>query len=153
MQPDPSLIHVALRRLHRAKGAPSTRTVAREIGSLSHTTVAEVLAGRSMPTWPTTEKLVTYLGGDVDEFRHLRQAAQPPEESEVALGYDLDASQLDEIAAALRTLAVCPVFVTSFEVAGHIVFVTRHEDGGDVRYAVTRVERRATLDDGGPDAA
>jgi hypothetical protein len=66
---------VALRALHAQAGAPSTRNLAALIGTLSHTTVAEALAGRRLASWPVVSEIVGALGGDQDQFRQLWQSA------------------------------------------------------------------------------
>lgn len=52
----------ALRQLHEAAGRPSTRTIARKTSALSHTTVAELLRGRLVPSWPKVRSVARYLG-------------------------------------------------------------------------------------------
>ncbi len=66
---------VALRALHAHAGAPSTRNLAALIGTVSHTTVAEALAGRRLVSWPVVSDIVVALGGDQDQFRQLWQSA------------------------------------------------------------------------------
>lgn len=68
----------ALERLHLAAGKPPTRKIAAAVGSLSHTTVADALAGRRVPSWPVLEKIVTSLGGDPAMFRALWVDAAAP---------------------------------------------------------------------------
>ena len=65
------LLRTALRALHVRAGAPSTRVIARGIGSISHTTVSQTLRGVRVPSWPLLSKIVLGLGGDEDEFRDL----------------------------------------------------------------------------------
>ncbi|GAA0905108.1 NACHT domain-containing protein [Virgisporangium aurantiacum] len=65
----------ALRELHSQIGAPSARTLAKQIGTVSHTTVSEALAGRRTPSWPIVASLVQQLAGDEDRFRALWSAA------------------------------------------------------------------------------
>jgi hypothetical protein len=67
----------ALRGLREAVGSPSVRTIAREVGGVSHTTVHAALTGTTIPTWPVLSKLVTYLGGDETTFRQLWEDARP----------------------------------------------------------------------------
>ncbi len=61
----------ALQSLHAAKGAPSVRALARKIGDVSHTTVADALAGRRVPSWQVLEGIVRALDGDAEPFRQL----------------------------------------------------------------------------------
>lgn len=65
----------ALRDLHAQAGAPSARALAKRIGTVSHTTVSEALAGRRTPSWPIVASLVQQLAGDEDRFRALWSAA------------------------------------------------------------------------------
>jgi hypothetical protein len=58
----------ALRRLHRQAGEPSTHEIGKKI-NYSHTTVAHAFKGARCPSWPVTKAIVTYLDGDLDEFR------------------------------------------------------------------------------------
>jgi hypothetical protein len=77
------LLRAALRALHVRAGQPSTRVIARGIGSISHTTVSQTLRGDRVPSWPLLSKIVLGLGGDEDEFRDLwaatRHAGAPTE--------------------------------------------------------------------------
>jgi CheY-like chemotaxis protein len=66
----------ALQSLHVANGAPSVRALARKIGEVSHTTVADALAGRRVPSWEALQGIVHALDGDEAEFRRLWQAAK-----------------------------------------------------------------------------
>lgn len=62
---------VALRRLHIQAGRPSMRVLAQRIGTVSHTTVADALAGRRTPSWSIVGDIVRELGGDKEEFKRL----------------------------------------------------------------------------------
>lgn len=64
----------ALRALHARAGAPSTRSLAQAIGT-SHTTVAEILAGKRRSSWSTVRELVHALDGVDEEFADLWLAA------------------------------------------------------------------------------
>jgi hypothetical protein len=75
---------VALRVLHAQAGAPSTRSLATLTGTVSHTTVAEALAGRRLTSWPVVSRIVTALGGDQDQFRQLWQSASEAAQVQVA---------------------------------------------------------------------
>jgi GTPase SAR1 family protein len=71
----------ALDDLHRRAGKPTSRAIADAVGT-SHTTVADALAGRRVPSWSILEKIVVQLGGDVERFRALwADAAAPPSPS------------------------------------------------------------------------
>jgi NACHT domain/Helix-turn-helix domain len=61
-----------LRALHARAGKPSARQLATQIGTVSHTTVAEALSGRRIPTWPVVASIVRHLGGAEEEVT-LRQ--------------------------------------------------------------------------------
>ena len=62
----------ALRGLYRAAGRPSARSISRELDhAVSHTTIADLLSGRRIPSWAITQRVVAHLGGDETEFRHL----------------------------------------------------------------------------------
>ena len=78
--PDPSQsLTLALGDLHRAVGKPTSRQIADGVGSVSHTSIADTLAGRRIPSWRILEKIVVYLGGDVERFRALwADATAPP---------------------------------------------------------------------------
>ena len=70
----------ALRQLHSDAGKPSSRKVA-AAGSVSHTTIADALAGRRVPSWSTLEEMVLHLKGDVASFRRLWEEASAPASS------------------------------------------------------------------------
>ena len=67
------LLRDQLRRLHLHAGKPSTREIARRIGSnvISHTTVHSVLRCAICPRWGNLELVVEALGGDIEEFRPI----------------------------------------------------------------------------------
>jgi hypothetical protein len=48
---------------------PTARAIARSIDTVSHTTVAEALSGKRIPSWQILAKIVRVLGGDEDTFR------------------------------------------------------------------------------------
>lgn len=58
----------ALRRLHRRAGEPSTHEIGKGI-NYSHTTVAQALKCTRCPSWPVMTAIVTFLAGDLEEFR------------------------------------------------------------------------------------
>jgi DNA-binding CsgD family transcriptional regulator/tetratricopeptide (TPR) repeat protein len=60
-----------LRRLRRAAGDPSYRTIASALGTTSHTTVAAVLAGARRPSNRLVEDLWRYLGGSPERLHDL----------------------------------------------------------------------------------
>ena len=62
----------ALHALYRAAGRPSARSISRELdNAVSHTTIADLLSGRRIPSWAITQRVVARLGGDEVRFRHL----------------------------------------------------------------------------------
>jgi hypothetical protein len=78
----------ALQHLRRQAGDPSTRTIEQGISdshapgkviSVSHSTIAQALNGSRCPKWELLEQIVSYLGGDVEEFRLLWRAVQDAE--------------------------------------------------------------------------
>jgi hypothetical protein len=73
-----------LKEWQMAAGMPSTRKIADGIGTVSHTTIADALAGRRVPSWPVLSDIVIYLHGDRDEARALWAASRTTETSEVA---------------------------------------------------------------------
>jgi hypothetical protein len=77
LRPD-RILASALDDLHRAAGKPTSRKIAEAVGSVSHTTIADTLAGRRVPSWPILEKIVVHLGGDVVRFRALWADATAP---------------------------------------------------------------------------
>src|SRR5262249_28427396 len=72
ISPSQAFAH-ALQNLHANAGRPSARRLAAQIGTVSHTTVAEALSGRRVPTWPVVASIVRQLGGTEAEptFRRL----------------------------------------------------------------------------------
>ena len=78
LQPGPHRDLVdALHGLHHRAGWPSLRVLAREAGC-SPTTVSAVFSSRRLPSWGVLELLVEAMGGDVEAFRELWQAAGSP---------------------------------------------------------------------------
>lgn len=61
----------ALRQLHVAAGKPSARSISRQLGDVSHTTVAGLLNGRRIASWGITRRVVEVLGGREAEFYGL----------------------------------------------------------------------------------
>lgn len=71
-----------LRSLWLLRGGPASRVITRTIyektaTKVSHTTVTVMMNGTGAPTWPTLEKVVKALDGDVEHFRQLWAAANP----------------------------------------------------------------------------
>ncbi|MFD5462378.1 helix-turn-helix domain-containing protein [Kitasatospora sp. NPDC127059] len=72
-----------LRTLRLDAGQPSFRTMAKAVGSISHTTLYEAASGSRLPSWPTTRAFVSACGGDEEEWHHRWRAAvkgEPPAE-------------------------------------------------------------------------
>ncbi len=83
LQPGPHRDLVdALHGLHHRAGWPSLRVLARGAGC-SPTTVSAVFSSPRLPTWGVLELLVEAMGGDVEPFRELWQAAGSPPGSPV----------------------------------------------------------------------
>lgn len=83
------LLVAKLNEWHIAAGAPSVRTIATAIPSGAHSTVADALAGRRIPSWPILSGIVQYLRGDPEEARILwadSRTAAVPEPEVAALG-------------------------------------------------------------------
>src|SRR5690242_6694120 len=58
-------LRARLARLRREGGDVSTREIARRShGAVSHTTVHQVLRGKSVPSWRSLAAIVAVLGGD-----------------------------------------------------------------------------------------
>ena len=60
-----------LRTLRAQAGNPSFRSLSRDIGTVSHTTVAEIFGSRRIPSWQVLAEVVRYLGGDEERLRRL----------------------------------------------------------------------------------
>ncbi|MBD0690290.1 helix-turn-helix domain-containing protein [Streptomyces sp. CBMA123] len=72
-----------LRTLRLDAGQPSFRTMAKTVGSISHTTLYEAASGSRLPSWPTTRAFVRACGGDEEVWHHRWRAAvngEPPAE-------------------------------------------------------------------------
>jgi tetratricopeptide (TPR) repeat protein len=70
-----------LNELHFRAGEPPVRTISRKLGQgvVSPSTVHNILSGPRVPRWGTLELVVEVLGGDLEEFRRLWQAARKAE--------------------------------------------------------------------------
>ena len=76
-----------LQRLHRLRGDPSVRDLARSTGrAISHATVHAVLRCARTPKWGALELVVEALGGSTDEFRRLWVAVRDAEDRDCAGG-------------------------------------------------------------------
>lgn len=85
----------ALRDLHLQAGRPSARAVARLAGDVSHTTVAEALSGRRLPTWPVLDKIVRALEGEADRFRELWTDVEYQRDAQARVAAEADRSARD----------------------------------------------------------
>ena len=65
------LFFSALRDLYLKAGKPSARSISRELGDVSHTTVADMLNGRHLPRWAIARRVIGLLGGDEASFQPL----------------------------------------------------------------------------------
>lgn len=80
-------LRAALSGLHKDAGSPSSREIASGAGgAASHTTVAQVLSGRRIPSWPVLQAIVERLGGDPERFRDLWAVAAAAETPAARLG-------------------------------------------------------------------
>jgi hypothetical protein len=90
----------ALRDLHAQAGRPSTRAMAGRLENVSHTTVAEALSGKRVPSWAALRGLINLLGGDEDHFLNLwLEATTKPDDASAAV------SQTDAFLVRYRRLA------------------------------------------------
>jgi FxsC-like protein len=116
----------ALRALYLAAGRPSARSISRQLDrAVSHTTVADLLAGRRIPSWAITRRVVTHLGGDEAEFRRLWGKSEAPGD---ALGTRPPTGRpLDDLTDPLagRDIAMPTAFTTD---------LLRHSSGDDEPY-------------------
>jgi transcriptional regulator with XRE-family HTH domain len=64
-----------LRALWQRAGSPSSRFLGATAGGISHTTVAQALSGKRVPSWAVLRSIVHALGGSEDHFRPLWVAA------------------------------------------------------------------------------
>jgi predicted nucleotide-binding protein len=69
----------ALRALRAQAGVPSLRTIAKRAGTISHTTVADALAGTRVPSWDVVSAFVRACEGDEDQIRRKWLAARNAE--------------------------------------------------------------------------
>ncbi|MGW5558083.1 hypothetical protein ACWER9_12760 [Micromonospora sp. NPDC003944] len=58
-----------LRKLRSSAGDPKYLTMARRVGDVSRTALAEAAGGDHLPTWHTVQKFVTACGGDPNDWR------------------------------------------------------------------------------------
>jgi tetratricopeptide (TPR) repeat protein len=66
-----SAFRSALRDLYEAAGKPSARSISRDLADVSHTTVADLLNGRRIPSWAIARRVIAFLGGDEASFKQL----------------------------------------------------------------------------------
>lgn len=69
----------ALRSLRSQAGTPSLREIARRAGTISHTSVADALAGTRVPSWDVISAFVRACDGDEDHIRRKWLAARNAE--------------------------------------------------------------------------
>lgn len=76
MAPDHEALTEAIQQLWDRSNRPSTRTIARTVdGALTHTTVANILNGKTLTLWSSLRLVITALGGQPDDYYDLwRQA-------------------------------------------------------------------------------
>jgi predicted nucleotide-binding protein len=69
----------ALQSVRARAGMPSFRTIAQRAGTISHTTVADALAGNRVPSWKVISAFVRACEGDEDEIRRKWLSARNAE--------------------------------------------------------------------------
>ena len=79
-------LRAALQDLHLRAGKPSARSISRALGDVSHTTVADLLAGRRIASWDIVRRTVVHLGGDETEIQDLWMSAVGETHSRDVLG-------------------------------------------------------------------
>ncbi len=89
----------SLRALRANAGTPSFRVLAQRIGTVSHTTIADALAGKRVPSWPIVSDIVRALGGDEEEFKRLWLAAADDDSASVGRWEDLLSTYRRQVAA------------------------------------------------------
>jgi hypothetical protein len=83
----------ALRSLRAQAGSPSLRALAKRAGTVSHTTVADALAGSRVPSWEVVSAIVRACEGDQDQIRrkwlaaHNAESASADEDAHFASRY------------------------------------------------------------------
>jgi hypothetical protein len=70
MPPSMPLLTTKLSELRTDAGQPSYREMSRRT-TIAVATLHDIFTGRAMPRWDSIERIVKYLGGDVDDFRRL----------------------------------------------------------------------------------
>jgi hypothetical protein len=68
-------LHAKMHDLWLRAGRPSTRNLAAALGTISHTTIHEIVTGRRLVSWRKLEPLILKLGGDPAEVMELWRAA------------------------------------------------------------------------------
>lgn len=77
-----SQLTAELNRLHAAAGYPTVRDLGR-MADTSHSTVAGMLRGRRVSSWPVVSAIVTALGGDPEAARPMWAAAMETHRADV----------------------------------------------------------------------
>jgi hypothetical protein len=57
-------------------GSPSSRTIAAGVGGISHTTANNALRGHKFPSWEVMRRIITYLGGNPEDYLPLWNQAR-----------------------------------------------------------------------------
>jgi hypothetical protein len=84
-----------LQRLHRLRGEPSVRELARRTEkAITHATVHMVLRCERTPKWGPLELVVEALGGSIEEYRQLWIAVRDAEDG-IAAGTDVIVANQD----------------------------------------------------------
>jgi hypothetical protein len=113
----------ALRQLHIQAGRPSTRILAERIGTVSHTTVADALAGKRVPSWSIISDIVRGLGGDQAVFKQLWMAAASTAHGTAERSEDFFVSSYLRQVTAFTNLLVLPSSTTYRRMALDALYV------------------------------
>jgi hypothetical protein len=115
------LFFSALSDLYLNAGKPSARSISRELGDVSHTTVADLLGGRRLASWAITRRVIRRLGGDESDFQPLWVQAvdEPSRVGAVAVSGDIGTVTTH---IGTQVLGVPPVPVSMAAKDPHAVF-------------------------------
>jgi hypothetical protein len=135
-----------LQRLHRHRGEPSVRDIARRTGgAITHSTVHAVLQCAKAPRWGPLELVVEALDGGIDEFRRLWvvvRDAQAGIGSGAAVGEAEPAPGppgLPDWRGSGSTAPVCPDRVVHGYLVEELHQLRKAEDGVGARMVLTPV--------------
>lgn len=98
-----AVLHEELRHLWSTAGGPSARALSRDIGGISHTTIAGALSGKLLPSRGKMILIVEALGGSWEHFEPLYPKKTPRVATYVASSSVTLDTVLEEV-RAIRTL-------------------------------------------------